>query len=237
MVLTEIAVYGDLVKGNYVLPNENMITVGAGITATTSMEDYDYYLIHLIDGKLTTGWSSVPSVTNEPQSVEVDMKCEVQLSEIQLKPSWGGHGFPIDFTISLFTDGKWVDVYEAKDYEKPEDEAIQRFQFDTKTITKFRITATKMDEEAGLYVWKMNEIMAYPSHTGDEFDPNRVEEVSSSERLVAAEVITSDEGDSSPFANVQLWKLIVGAILVLITIGGCVATIIFVGKKNKSKIE
>lgn len=236
MVLSEIAVYGNSVSGNYVLPNENMITVGAAITATTSMEDYDYYLVHLVDGNLATGWSSVPQTTADSvQAVEIDMKGEVQLSEIQLKPSWGGHGFPVDFTISVFENGKWVDVYEAKDYEKPEDEAIQRFQFETKKVSKFKITVTKMAEEAGLYVWKMNEIMAYPSHTGDEFDPNRVDEVKSSEKLVAAEVITQD-GDTDNddmFVDVQLWKIIVGGILFLVAVGGCVAILIASRKKNK----
>lgn len=234
MVLSEIAVYGDSVSGNYVLPNENMITAGAAVTATTSMEDYDYYIKHLVDGNLSTGWSSVPQTTADSvQEVEIDMKGEVQLSEIQLKPSWGGHGFPIDFTISVFENGKWTQVYEAKDYEKPEDEAIQRFQFETKKVSKFKITVTKLAEEAGLYVWKMNEIMAYPSHTGDEFDPNRVEEVNSSEKLVAAEVITQGEDTNDMFVDVQLWKIIVGGILFLVALGGCVAVLIASKKKNK----
>ena len=234
LVFTEVAVYGDSVSGNYVLPNENMITSGTAITSTTSMEDYDYYLVHLIDGNLTTGWSCVPQTeSNSVQTVEIDMKGEVQLSEIQIKPSWGGHGFPIDFTISVLENGKWIDVYEAKDYEKPEDEAIQRFQFETKKASKFKITVTKMAEEAGLYVWKMNEIMAYPSHTGDEFEPNRVEEVKSSEKLVAAEVITPDADTDNTLVDVQLWKIIVGGILFLVAVGGCVAIVIASRKKNK----
>ena len=236
MVLSEVAVYGNSVSGNYVLPNENMITSGVAITATTSMEDYDYYLKHLVDGNLETGWSCVPQTRADSiQTVEIDMRGVVQLSEIQLKPSWGGHGFPVDFTISVLENGKWVDVYGAKDYEKPEDEAIQRFQFETKKITKFRITVTKLDEEAGLYVWKMNEIMAYPSHTGDEFDPHRVEEVNSSERLVAAEVVTKsgDTDTDNPLVSVQLWKIIVGGILFLAAVGGCAAILISLKKKKK----
>lgn len=234
MVLTEIAVYGDSVSGNYALPNENMLTAGITITSTTSMEDYDYYLKHLIDNNLETGWSCVPQTTEDSaQTVEIDMKGEIQLSEIQLKPSWGGHGFPVDFTISVLENEKWVDVYEAKDYEKPEDEAIQRFQFDTKKTTKFRITVTKLAEEAGLYVWKMNEIMAYPSHTGDEFDPHRVEEINSSERLIAAEVVTKNEDTDNPIVNFQLWKIIVGGILFLVAVGGCTAILISLKKKKK----
>ena len=234
MVLSEVAVYGDPVSGNYVLPNENMITSGVAITATTSMEDYDYYIKHLVDGNLATGWSCVPQTTDDSvQTIEVDMKGDVQLSEIQLKPSWGGHGFPVDFVISVLENGKWVDVYEAKDYEKPEDEAIQRFQFETKKVSKFRITVTKMDEEAGLYVWKMNEIMAYPSHTGDEFDPHRVEEVTSTRNLAAAEVITRSEDTDNQLVNVQLWKIIVGGILFLVAVGGCVTLLIVLRKKNK----
>ena len=90
-----------------------------------------------------------------------------------------------------------------------------------------------MAEEAGLYVWKMNEIMAYPSHTGDEFDPNRVDEVKSSEKLVAAEVITPDTDTDDILVDVQLWKIIVGGILFLVAVGGCVAILIASRKKNK----
>lgn len=233
MVLSEVAVYGDKVSGNYVLPNENMITSGVGITATSSMEDYDYYLAHLIDNSLTTSWSTVPSVEMTPQSVEVDMKCEVQLSEIQLKPGYMGYGFPIDFTISVFEDGKWVDVYTAKDYKQPQDEAIQRFQFDKRNATKFRITATKLPMQAGLYVWKMNEIIAYPLHTGDDFDPNSTEITTSLKKNEAAKVVAV-KGSEKIKVEISWWKIVAGSVLTVIAVLGCVAMLIIL-KKRKFK--
>ncbi len=231
MVLAEVAVYGNAVSGNYVLPNDNMITSGVGITATSSMEDYDYYLIHLIDNKLTTGFSTVPAVDFTEQSVEVDMKCEIQLSEIQLKPSEGGYGFPIDFTISAYKNGNWVDVYSVTDFKQPEDEAIARFQFDTVNATKFRITAHKLPKQAGLYVWKMNEILAFPSHTGDEFDPQAIEIVLSSEKPEAAQTITLKKSKDS-YTEIIWWKTAVGAAGILIAVFGCALMFLLLKKKN-----
>ena len=236
MCITELAVYGKSVSGNYVLPNENMLTSGTAVTATTSMEDYDYYLIHLTDNSLVSGWSSVPTIENEPQTIEFDMKGEIQLSEIQIKPAWGGHGFPIDFVISVYEDGKWVDVYEAKDYDKPEDEAIQRFQFETKKTTKFRITATKLAREAGMYAIKLNEVMAFPNHTGDEFEADAVKSVESYVKPADSEVLSpSDEDTNNTAAAIQTGKLIAGAVIMVISIGGCILTLLLSRKKNKNK--
>lgn len=232
MVLSEVAVYGDKVSGNYVLPNENMITSGVGINASSSMEDYDYYMAHLIDTSLTTAWSTIPSAEMTPQTVEVDMKCEVQLSEIQLKPSYLGYGFPIDFTISVYENGKWVDVYTAKDYKQPNDEAIQRFQFDKKNASKFRITATKLPMQAGLYVWKMNEIIAYPLHTGDEFDSGAIDIADSTKKKDAAEVISLNKTNKLT-VEISWWKIAVGAALAVIAVAGCVVMLILFKKKKK----
>jgi len=185
----------------------------------------------LIDTNLSTAWSTVPSVEMTPQTVEVDMKCEVQLSEIQLKPGYLGYGFPIDFTISVCENGDWVDVYSAKDYKQPEDEAIQRFQFDKKNVTKFRITATKLPIQAGLYVWKMNEIIAYPLHTGDDFDPNATEITTSVKKTDAAEVIAI-KGAEKLKVEISWWKVVAGSVLAVVAIIGCVVMLILFKKKK-----
>jgi hypothetical protein len=236
MVITELAVYGSSVSGKYVLPNENMLTVGTKLTTTTSMEDYDYYMVNLTDGNLKSGWSSVPNIENVAQTIEIDARGEIQLSEIQIKPAWGGHGFPKNFVISVYENEKWVDVYEAKDYPKPEDEAIQRFQFETKKCTKFKITVTDLAKESGMYAVKMNEILAYPNHTGDEFDSNKVESAVSYKKPAAAEVLKPDNEleANKETMKIQKAKMIAGISVITVSILAS-ASVLLLSKKKKVK--
>ena len=169
--LCELAVYGTPVKGNYVLPNENVVSGNTLFTATSSLEDSGYFIKHLYDRDLTTEWSSIPTTTaEEKQVLELDFRNTLQVGEILLKPSWKGSGFPVDFTISVLENEKWVEVYSVTDYKKPVDEAIQKFSFEPREISKIRITVTKQAAEGGVYVFKLDEVMAYPYATGDDFD-------------------------------------------------------------------
>ena len=177
MCIAEFAAYGTLATGK-ILPVENVLTYGGERKATTTIEDYAYYLKNLTDNDLTTEYSSVPAVSaTEKQEIELQLFREFTISEIQIKPAWGGNGFPVDFSISVCENGKWVTVYTAQDYEKPVDEAIQRFQFEARKISDIRITVTKMSEFGGLYSVKLAEVMAYREHTGDDFDLDAVKNV------------------------------------------------------------
>lgn len=225
MCINEMAVYGTRAKGNYILPNENVISTAVSVTATSSMEDYGFYLNQLYDNDLLTEWSSKPYArANEKQVIEVDLKKDILLSEIQLKPSWGGNGFPLDFTISVLENGKWVDVYTAKDYEKPIDEAIKRFAFEQKRVSKFKITVDKMRQEGGVYVVKLNEILAFPYATDDSYDLNAVTEVKSEKKYTPTEVISDDITKNNWFSN-NLTKLIIGIVCLMLAAAGSVLLI------------
>ena len=230
-IIGEMAVYGTKAVGNYVIPNENMISTNTTIVTTTTMNDYGYYLNHLNDGDLKTEWSSVPTASaSDEHIIEVDFKREVQIGEVQLKPSWGGNGFPVDFTISIFSDGQWVEVYSVTDYEKPIDEAIQRFSFEARRGTKFRITVTKQAAEGGLYVVKLNQIMAYPNATGNDFDDNKVEEINY-EKVYEATENDVQKDTQAPKANIV--HLFIGAVLMLCSVCGCILLIKVLDKREK----
>ena len=231
LCMNEMVVYGTVAKGNYVLPNENVISSTTTITATSSLEDYGYFLSNLIDGDLTTEWSSdAYTEANAEQVLEFDLKNEVQLGEIQIKPSSGGHGFPVDFTISVCQNGKWVEVYSATDYEKPVNEAIQRFTFEPREVSKFKITVTKLASVGGVYACKFNEVMAYPYATGDDFDLDQIAEVDYERTYVAAEVAPSTEVNEG--FTLQWWKVISGAVIMLAALSGMIAMLVMLKKKT-----
>ena len=227
--LCELAVYGTPVKGNYVLPNENVVSGNTLFTATSSLEDSGYFIKHLYDRDLTTEWSSIPTTTaEEKQVLELDFRNTLQVGEVLLKPSWKGSGFPVDFTISVMENEKWVEVYSATDYKKPIDEAIQKFSFEPREISKIRITVTKQAAEGGVYVFKLDEVMAYPYATGDDFDLDAVEEVTASKSYVSAEKneMAAEE------ITITWWKLIVGATFVSTAVLGCILMMLATKRKN-----
>ena len=227
--LCELAVYGTPVKGNYVLPNENVVSGNTIFTATSSLEDSGYFIKHLYDRDLTTEWSSIPTATAEEEQVlELDFRNTLQVGEVLLKPSWKGSGFPVDFTISVMENEKWVEVYTATDYKKPVDEAIQKFSFEPREISKIRITVTKQAAEGGVYVFKLDEVMAYPYATGDDFDLDAVEEVTATKSYVSAE----KNEVATETITVTWWKLIVGVAFVLVAIVGCVTMMLVTKRKN-----
>jgi len=70
------------------------------------------------------GWSSVPSSVNQPEWVQIDLGKVCQIGTIRLHPRKDpgnvGHGFPVDFQISLSCDGeKWIPVTTVKGQSPP----------------------------------------------------------------------------------------------------------------------
>ena len=221
MCINEFAVYGTRAVGNYKLPKENVISTAVTITTTSSMEDYGFYQNHLNDSDLATEWSSKPYArANEQQVIEVDLKKDISIGEIQLKPNWGGNGFPSNFTISVYENGKWADVYTAADYDKPLNEAIQRFPFEQKRISKFKITVDEMRQEGGVYVVKLNEVLAYPNATDDSYDLNAVKEIKTEKKYSPAETVSNESTDNGWLSRNRLMQLIIGAVFVIAAAGG-----------------
>ena len=221
MCITELAAYGTIATGK-ILPNENYLVYDSVLKASTTIEDYGYYLNNLTDGDYSTEYSSVPTTSaTEQQIIDIGLFRELTISEIQMKPAWGGNGFPVDFSISVCENGKWVTVYEVQGYEKPADEAIQRFQFDGRKITDIRITVTKMSEFGGMYSVKLAEVMAYREHTGDDFDLDAVKNVVYEKHYEPATYReleeTADSKKTFPIASVA-----VGALFLALAVAGTV---------------
>lgn len=209
------------------------------VTATTSMEDFTFHLVNLCDGDLQTEWSSVPTgFEDDEQTITVDLKREWSIGEIQLKPAWGGSDFPVDFEILVLENEKWVSVYKVTDYKKPVDESIQRFQFEQRKISQFKIVVTKMSSEASLFSVKLAEIMAYPFATGDDFDLDAVQAVTNTKDFNAAETLgqSAKEQKEGVSADISVIKIVIGAVCVLISIAGTVVMMLII-KKSISKFN
>ena len=251
--LNEIVVYGTKYE-NGILPNDNLVAINSQVTTSSSVEDYAYYRQNLSDGNYQSEWSSVTtSHENEEVWIQVDLFCEFLVSEIQLKPAWGGHGFPVNFSIQVCENGEWVTVYTAENYEKPVDEAIQRFQFEQRNITAFKIVVNKMERFCGLYSVKLAEVMAYHVPVGDDFDPDALQGESATQTNFpnsSKDVLYDDKGNViDAEGNVLIpanllpanllkggsgWTvaiLIVGIVLVLVSAGG----IFWICRKKKNK--
>jgi hypothetical protein len=77
---------------------------------------------HLIDGDPETSWSGrafYPTVPGATDWAEVQFNGEYEIHEVRLTPYWKGMGFPVDFTVKLRADGKWVAVYAGQRVSVP----------------------------------------------------------------------------------------------------------------------
>ena len=246
--LNEIVVYGTKYE-NGILPNDNLVAINSQVTTSSSVEDYAYYRQNLSDGNNQSEWSSVTtSHENEEVWIQVDFFCEFPVSEIQLKPAWGGHGFPVNFSIQVCENGEWVTVYTAENYEKPVDEAIQRFRFEQRNITAFRVVVNKMECFGGLYSVKLAEVMAYRVQSGDDFDPDALQGENSTQTNFpnsSKDVLYDEKGnvidaEGNVLIPANLLKggsgwtvaiLVVGIVLILVSAGG----IFWVCRKRRIK--
>lgn len=168
--IMEVAAYGEKAIGDYVLPNENIVSAATVVTSSSALEDYGYFGVFLTDGDTETGFSSkqYPAPDNT-EWIELDFKRSLKMGELQLKPAWAGIGFPVDFTVEVFENGAWVTVLTVKDHKRPENEAWQKFAFDRQhDASKLRITATKLGEDFGQYSLKINEVRVFPYATEGE---------------------------------------------------------------------
>lgn len=170
MQLMEVAAYGEKAIGDYVLPNTNIVGSATGVTSSSALEDFGYFTKFLTDGDLETAFSSkqYPTADNK-EWIELDFKRSLKMGELQLKPAWAGIGFPTDFIVEVLENDEWVTVLTVTGYERPDNEAWQKFVFDKQhDATKLRITATKLGEDFGQYSFKLNEIRVYPFATEGE---------------------------------------------------------------------
>lgn len=170
MQLTEIAAYGELAIGDYVLPLNNYVSSATDITTSSTLEDFGFFTLYLSDGDVKTGYSSNQHTSaDNVEWIELDLKRVLSIGSILLKPAVAGSGFPVNFEIQVMKDGKWETVSQIEDYKTPIDEAWQQFVLDEEYRTdKVRIYVTKLGDDFGQYSLRMNEIEIYPSEITDK---------------------------------------------------------------------
>ena len=224
--LAEIAVYGDKAIGDYVLPCTNIVSSSTGVTTGSELADYGFSSTFLIDGDDKTGYVSEQHADpHHEEWIELDLKRSLKMKELQLKPAWGGNGFPVDFRVEVLENDKWSTVLEVKDYEKPINEAWQKFQLDRLVEgSKVRIVVTKLGDDFGQYCLRLNEIAIYPTETEGEAEG-------------AIEVLKSKPANYN-FAEkidtelqIPIGIIIGGAVLMLLAILGVAILYIKVNKK------
>ena len=226
--LNEVVVYGEAVSGDYVLPNSNIVTIGTEVTASTTLEDFNFYTEYLTDGNTATGYSSDQHMSpDNVEWIELDFKRSMSMGALRLKPAWGGNGFPVDFNVQVLVNDEWITALTVEDYEEPIDEAWQEFVFDKLyEASKLRITVTKLGEDFGQYCLKLNEIEVYPYATQNE-DLGAVEVVNSKRSTYnSAEELTTK-------FDIPYVVLIAGLLLIVLAITSGIIAYIRVSKKTK----
>ena len=170
MQLMEVAAYGEKAIGDYILPNTNIVGSATGVTSSSSLEDFGYFTEFLIDGDTETTFSSIQYPTaDNTEWIELDFKRSLKMREVQLKPAWAGIGFPVDFTVEVLQNDKWVNALTVSGNERPENQAWQKYVLDKQYDSqKLRIKVTKLGEDFGQYSLKLNEIRVYPYATEND---------------------------------------------------------------------
>jgi hypothetical protein len=217
----EMAVYGEEVTGDYILSGSYSLKEAATLTASSSLKDFGLYEELLVDENEETGYSSDRwEEANHEEWIEFAFVTDICMSEIQLKPSWSGYGFPVDFTISVWQKDKWVEVAKKTDYEQPVDQAWQSITFDTIKGSKIRITATKLGKCYGQYAMAFNEIKLFPYATDFKEGTGAITEISSVASSPAKQLNGTREENPTYLYVIAgsciLWAIIGGVIYYLV---------------------
>jgi polygalacturonase len=165
--LWEFEVYGTV--GN--------LAIGAGVSATSSVENTNYSTAKINDGQRNSvtgsmGWTSNNSLsTNHTESVTLDMGASKTISKVDLYPRNDvgniGQNFPIDFTIRTSTDNvNWSTVVTRTDYAQPGD-AVQSFGFSAVSARYVKIEGTNLrpnPSDANRYRMAFPEVEIYAAN-------------------------------------------------------------------------
>jgi|GEM_PF-437900 len=119
------------------------------------------------------GWQGpVATSIDEIQTVSVDLGKEIPLDEIRLVPAWRPdmpwdtyYGFPARFKIEISTDLNFVSsetVYDKTDVSLlSPGQNLQIYPINKKSARFIRITATRLRDRSGDYVFALGELQAY----------------------------------------------------------------------------
>lgn len=149
--------------------HDKNLALGASIEASTSVEAEGWSKDHLVDGDLKSGYSSELSATADHEEwVVVTFPRARSLSRVILEASSPGasDGFPLDFTIELWTGERWVERISRHDYVPTYGPEIFALSI-PETTNRIRIRATKLSavEPVGTigrgYAFRIREIEVY----------------------------------------------------------------------------
>ena len=138
------------------------------LTASSSVENYGFFLNLLNDSNLTSAWSSNNSLTsNHTERVELNLGAVKSFNRVDLYPRNDstniGQGFPVDFTIDVWNGSSWNNVITRTGYVKPGN-AVQTFTFPTQNTNRIRVQGTNLrpiSTENNAYRMQLTEIAVF----------------------------------------------------------------------------
>jgi len=121
-------------------------------SASSSIENYGFYLSYINDGVMTSGWSSNGySDASHTEWVKMDLGSNKTISTVELVPRYNpaGGDFPVDFTIAVSTDNiNWNTVVTQTNYSNP-GATKAKFNFTAQTARYVRVMATNLGYISG----------------------------------------------------------------------------------------
>ena len=118
------------------------------LTASSSIENYGFFLNLLNDSNLMSPWSSNDNLTsNHTEWVELNLGEVESFNRVDLYPRSDlnniGEGFPSDFTIDVWNGSSWNNVITRTGYAKPGN-AVQTFTFPSQNTNRIRVQGTNL---------------------------------------------------------------------------------------------
>lgn len=136
------------------------------VTASSTYERWGWGVAELIDGRRTSsyghlGFSTMPSTVDHAEWIELALPAPSTATKLVLHPRGDqpGKGFPVDFTIETWSDGRWVQRVERHGVEPPT--TPQTFDLGGAT-TRVRIAASHLQNVDGSYVFQLAEAELVP---------------------------------------------------------------------------
>lgn len=144
--------------------------VNVAMTQEVDMSSYDGVAIMrkqaaamLVDSKKDSSVSTeVYEQAEAEEWFEITLDNTYEINKAVLTPAKDGAGYPVDFSICVRDEaGEWVEVFEEKDADLPEDGAEQTYTFDSVSTNQVRIRVSKLRETKGSYFAALSEIELY----------------------------------------------------------------------------
>lgn len=161
--LDNVALSGNDTKISSSFPTGDYMqnTAMAGLEKMIDGEDGNYGV---------TGMS--PDYQYKPISIDLRFNETYQISQIRLRATADGvNGFPVDFTLEVFTANGWKVVVTQTDYPVPAANTWIEFSFDAVVCTAVRLTATENGTNGSSYFIGLREFEVYGTEADETISP------------------------------------------------------------------